>query len=82
MDDLPKYYIIGKSKRPVKIVRTEDGRLAVYALGPVTGEFSLAMHYLAEIDNVERYDVEEVSEEEFNRWVEELRKEIKEKKSG
>lgn len=82
MDDLPKYYIIGKGKRPVKMVRTEDGRLAVYALGWVTGEFSLAMHYWAEIDNVERYDVEEVSEEEFNKKVEEFRKKIRENKPG
>ncbi len=80
-DDLPKYYIIGKGKRPVKIIGTDEGGLAIYALGWKTGEFALAMYYLAEIDNVERYDIEEVSEEEFDRQVEDFRKKIKEEKS-
>lgn len=77
--DLPKYYIAGL--RPVKVARTEDGRLAAYALSWMTGEFALAMKYLAEIDKTRNNDVEEVSEEEFNRQVEEFRKRIKEDKS-
>lgn len=80
MNDLPKYYLV--DERPVKMVETEDGGLGAYALNWKTGEFVLAMKYLAEIYKIERDDVERVSEEEFNRKVEELRKEIKAKKSG
>jgi hypothetical protein len=80
MDDLPRYYIVGE--RPVKMIRTEAGGLGAYALNWTTGEFVLAMKYLAEIYKIERDDVERIPEEEFNRKVEELRKKIKEKKSG
>ncbi len=77
-DNLPKYYIAGI--RPVKMLGTEDGGLAIYALSWETGEFVLDMWFLAEIGKYNNDDIEEVSEEEFNKKVEELRRKIKEKK--
>jgi hypothetical protein len=78
MDDLPKYYIVGLS--PVKVVETEDGGVGIYALNWKTGEFVLDMRYLAEIERIDSDDVEEISEEEFERKVEEFRKQNKRKK--
>jgi hypothetical protein len=78
MHDLPGYYIVGG--RPVKMVETENGGLGVYALSLMTGEFVLAMRYLAEVSKIDRDDVEKISEKVFNRQVEELRKKIKAKR--
>lgn len=78
MDDLLGYYIVGG--RPVKMVETENGGLGVYALSLMTGEFVLAMRYLAEVSKIDRDDVEKISEGVFNRQVEELRKKIKAKR--
>ena len=56
--------------------------MAIYALSWMTGDFVLAMRYLAEIDKIDSDDVEEVFEEEFTKRVEELQKKIAAKKSG
>ncbi|OQY89946.1 MAG: hypothetical protein B6D38_05110 [Anaerolineae bacterium UTCFX1] len=77
--DLPRYYIVGL--RPVKVIRTNDGGMAIYAFNWETGSFELAMKYLFRLEKARNDDVERVSEEEFSRKVEELRKEIAAKKS-
>jgi hypothetical protein len=80
MDDLPRYYILGG--RPVKIVETENGGLGVYALSLMTGEFVLAMRYLAEVSKIDRDDVEQVSVDKFNEYVEKLLIELREEKKN
>jgi len=77
--DLPRYYIVGR--RPVKVIETEDGGMAIYALSWKTGEFVLDMWYSAELDKAGNDDVEDVSDGEFTRKVEELRKKVQEKKA-
>ncbi len=65
-----EYFIVGI--RPVKSVPTPEGGLGIYAYDWKTGQFVLAMEYLTRI--FQGYgEIEQVSEEEFDRAVAALR---------
>jgi hypothetical protein len=68
---LPLYCIVGD--RPVKALATQDGGMTVSALNWQTGEFEIANEYATRIF-LQDVEVETVSEEEFNRVVEKIRK--------
>ncbi|MEO1053735.1 MAG: hypothetical protein AAFX87_24070 [Bacteroidota bacterium] len=67
----PLYCIVGL--RPVKAFDTEDGGLDIHAFNWETKAFERHMEYLSVIYFGTQYDVEEVTKEEFDRYVEELR---------
>lgn len=70
MADLYGFYIFGD--RPVKFVKTEDGGMDILAYEWESGTFIRDLDYLDRIWYGN--DVEEVSEEEFNEYVEKLKK--------
>lgn len=74
---LPKYYIVGE--RPVKMVKTEDNGLGVYAYDWETGDFVLDMKYLFRLLKASSHELEEVTEEKFNEEVEKKRLYLKKK---
>ncbi|HBB34266.1 MAG TPA: hypothetical protein DDZ80_27430 [Cyanobacteria bacterium UBA8803] len=67
---LPLYCIVGE--RPVKAIETEDGGMDVLAYDWDTGEFKRAMQYLSKI-TVGDGEIDYVSEQEFEQYVEQLR---------
>ncbi len=71
----PLYCIVGA--RPVKALNTDDGGLGVYAYNWDSGAFELAMDYLERIYFGSQDEVEQVTREEFDLYVEELRTKIK-----
>jgi len=73
--DLPLYYLFGDL--PVKIVGTEDGGMRVLSYNWTTGEFERApVGYLTRALMDNHADDEEVTEEEFEEHVRELRAEL------
>lgn len=68
--NLPLYCIVGE--RPVKAIETEDGGMDVLAYDWDTGEFKRAMQYLSKI-TVGDGEIDYVSENEFEQYVEQLR---------
>jgi hypothetical protein len=70
--DLPRFCIVGA--RPVKAVPTPDGGMDVLAYDWQTGDFKRDMSYVERIALPDE-EVDIVSEEDFNRRVEELRAE-------
>ena len=60
----------------------EDGRVGTYDFNLQTGEFELSTTLLNRVTKADNDESIRVSEEEFLAKVEELRKEIKVKKSG
>ena len=78
---LPSYYLVGVNL--VKAVETDKGGMDILALDFKTGEFVRAMQYLSTIMMPEQTDLDmdtdELSEAEFNKKVEEIRKQIKKK---
>ncbi len=77
--ELPRYFIVGVNL--VKTVATKEGGMDVLALDFKTGEFVRDMKYLSIILHPEESDLdmdtEELSEKEFNKKVEEIKKKIK-----
>jgi|JI8StandDraft_1071087.scaffolds.fasta_scaffold183564_2 hypothetical protein len=71
----PAYFIIGI--RPVKAIDTYDGGMTVLAFNWQTGEFERALEYLDRVYLDQHGDVEKVTEQEFERQVEELRAKLK-----
>jgi len=69
--DFPRYFVYGE--RPVKMVRTADGGLDVLAYEWETGEFVRDLDYYTDIYYSTDDDARRVSEDEFNRYVAELR---------
>lgn len=70
---LPHYSIVGM--RPVKAVATGEGGMAILAYNWQSGEFDLAMDYLEPIF-FGKGEVEQVSEEVFEKYVEGLRQKL------
>lgn len=66
----PEYYIVGL--RPVKLVPSPDGSLAVLKLNPVTGTFEFGTEYFPRV-RFGTDDIEQVSEDDFIQRVEALR---------
>ena len=79
MKDLPKYFIIGL--RPVKIIRNDEGGVGSLAYNWETGGFDLAFRYIDEIYLGKGDDVEQVSEDKFNEYVEKLRVQLRGEKN-
>ena len=71
--DLPIYCIDGA--RPIKAVSTEDGGMTILVFDWDTGEFKRDLSYLTVAVWGDSDDVEYLSEEEFNSYVEKLRRE-------
>jgi hypothetical protein len=69
--NLPRYFVVGS--RPVKFVATQDGGMAILKYDWQTGEFVYGMEYLSKVYG--RGDIDELSEKEFDEYVEKLRKE-------
>ena len=67
---LPGYFIF--ESRPVKVVATDDGGMTVLKYDWDSGEFEYGMEYLSELFRGGA-DVVEVTEEQFDSYVEELR---------
>jgi len=74
---LPEFFIVGD--RPVKASRNEEGQMALYAFNWETGEFELAMNYLSRIYFGSGDEVDQVSEDEFEKKVAQLRADLKKK---
>lgn len=70
--DTPKYCIVGI--RPVKALLEADG-FGVYAFNWSSGKFDLDLSYIEKIYFGSMDDVEEVTEKEFEKYVEKLKKE-------
>lgn len=70
--ELPFYCIVGA--RPVKAIETEDGGMDILAYNWQTGEFERDMQYLDRIVIV-RGEMDVVTEEEFEQYVDKLRRE-------
>lgn len=79
MLNLPRYFLL--VGRPAKIDWTKDGRVGAYDFNLQTGEFVLVPPLYYRLTKSDNENVEEISEEEFLARVEELRREIKAKKS-
>lgn len=75
--DKPKFFIVGL--RPVKQIPAEGGGFDIQAFSWETGEFERAIEYLTRIMHGD-YEVEEVTKQEFDRTVDHLRKQLKNKK--
>jgi hypothetical protein len=75
---LPRYYIVGD--RPVKMLKTTDGGMGVYAYNWETGEFILEMKYLFRLLKASSHEVEQVTEQQFDDQVQKLRSRLKERK--
>lgn len=71
--DLPKYFIVGR--RPVKLIKLEEGGMDVLAYNWKTGEFQREMGYLTTVLMGEG-DVDQVSEQEFSQLLSELQREL------
>lgn len=69
----PKYCVVGN--RPVKTIPNKEGGLGIYAMNWNTGEFKRHPEYMSQIYFGTMDDVEELSEKEFNTYVEKLKKE-------
>ena len=74
--DLPKYFIVGR--RPVKLIKPEEGGMDVLAYNWKTGEFQREMGYLTTVLMGEG-DVDQVSEQEFSQLLIELQREFQNK---
>jgi hypothetical protein len=72
--DLPMYFIVGR--RPIKLIKTEEGGMDVLAYSWETGEFQREMGYLTTVLMGEG-DVDQVSEQEFSQFLMELQNENK-----
>lgn len=70
--ETPRFCIVGD--RPVKALLEDDG-FGVYVLDWKTGNFVLDLTYLEKIYFGRMDDVELLSEQEFNVYVEKLKKE-------
>jgi hypothetical protein len=68
---LPHYCIVGD--RPVKALATPEGGMTVLALNWQTGEFEKANEYATRIF-LQDVEVKTVSEKEFNKVVEKIKK--------
>jgi len=75
--DLPKYFIVGR--RPVKLIKPEEGGMDVLAYDWKTGDFQREMGYLTTVLMGEG-DVDQVSEQEFCQFVIELQTELQNQK--
>ncbi|PXW07786.1 hypothetical protein C8D70_12016 [Chryseobacterium sp. CBTAP 102] len=74
MEYKTKFCIVGS--RPVKGVRNSEGGLGIYAFNWETGEFEINYDYMQRIyiGDIDNGETVEVTEEEFNAYVEKLRK--------
>ena len=63
---VPRYFIVGA--RPVRLVPQADGGLDVEAIDWTTGEFRRDLSYLSRVLGHDT-DVDEVTEDEFERHV-------------
>lgn len=70
--DTPKYYIVGI--RPVKALLEKDG-FGIYVFNWSNGHFDLDLSYIEKIYFGTKDDVEELSKEEFDKYVLKLKKE-------
>lgn len=68
-----EYYTV--NDRPVKMMPTKDGGRTVLVLNWQTGEFEVDMSYLSRCYNPEQ-DVDRLSQEVFEQYVSQLRREI------
>jgi hypothetical protein len=70
-----KFCIVGL--RPVKAIRNTEGSIGVYAFNWQTGEFEINYDYMQRIysGDIANGETEEISESEFNTYVEKLKKE-------
>ena len=75
--ELPEYYTV--NDRPVKVISTSDGGLDVLVMNWQTGEFERNIDYLPYGSDAWK-DIDKFSEEQFNQYVEQLRREIFKKK--
>ena len=71
--NLPEYYTV--NDRPVKVISTLDGGVDVLVMNLKTGEFERNIDYLPYGADAWK-DIDKFSEEQFNRYVEELRRRI------
>lgn len=69
--DLPQYHIV--CTRPVKILRSENGRVEMLKFDWDTGGFVDGNNLWADVFLSHGGDVEQVTEEEFIQYIEELR---------
>src|SRR5262245_22933034 len=65
--DLPRYYLVGSWRRPVKVVPTGAGGMSILAYDWAFGEFNRALIYantlFASSDDVERVPLETFEQE-------------------
>jgi hypothetical protein len=75
MEYKTKYCIVGL--KPVKGVKNSQGDLGVYAFNWETGEFEINYDYMQRIyfGDIENGETVEVTEDEFNDYVEKIKKE-------
>lgn len=73
--NLPKVEYYAVNDRPVKIVPTANGGGTVLVMNWETGKFESDMSYLSRCYDPDQ-DVDQFSEQSFNQYVEELRREI------
>jgi hypothetical protein len=66
---LPRYFIV--AELPVKLVSAGLGTVQVFKYNPLTNQFDYGLEYLLKI--AAGIDVRELSEEEFNAFLETLR---------
>lgn len=71
--NLPEYYAV--NDRPVKIIPTLDGGMDVLVMNLKTGKFERDIDYLPYGSEAWK-DIDKFSEEQFERYVEELRRKI------
>ena len=69
----PEYYTI--NDRPVKMLPTPDGGRTVLVMNLKTGEFERDVSYLSRCYDPDQ-DVDKLTEQSFNQYVEQLRREI------
>ena len=71
--NLPEYYTV--NDRPVKLLPTPDGGVDVLVMNLKTGEFERDIDYLPYGSDAWK-DIDKFSEEQFNKYVSELRHKI------
>lgn len=75
----PAYFIVGN--RPVKTIDTDKSEVDILAFNWKTGEFETDFEYLDRL-YLDHWEVEQISEEEFEKYVEDLRAKLREKKAS
>lgn len=73
MLEVPQYFIVGR--RPVRLVRNDQGGVVCEAFDWTSGQFSRAWEYFTRVITGEG-EVERVSEGEFEEHVRQLRAEM------